>query len=121
MQIQHSIHNTHRIICQIMLCHRCFLDLNVGDQNTFRHGHEAELSIIFSLLCSSRLSSKIRSLNSVEITPVNGDSSSSPFDIKKTLGASSPGASAGKGSKLESALDKLGLGKRKVSSSVQST
>ena len=49
----------------------------------------------------------------MEITPVNGDSPNNPFDIKKTLGAASPGA-AGKGSKLESALDKLGLGKRKV-------
>ena len=60
-----------------------------------------------------RISTKIRGLNSVEITPVNGDSPNNPFDIKKTLGAASPGA-AGKGSKLESALDKLGLGKRKV-------
>ena len=78
------------------------------------------------LICPlfGRLPNKIRGLNSVEITPVNGDSSSgNPFDIKKAFPSSAvnPAASggaaaaAGKGSKLESALDKLGLGKRKVS------
>ena len=68
----------------------------------------------------------------MEITPVNGDATSgNSFDLKKSFGgtnspsssavaaaaaaAAAASAQAGKGSKLESALDKLGLGKRKVS------
>ena len=68
----------------------------------------------------------------MEITPVNGDATSgNSFDLKKSFGgatnspsssavaaaaaaAAAASAQAGKGSKLESALDKLGLGKRKV-------
>lgn len=47
----------------------------------------------------------------VEITPVNGDPNSEGTTSDKKA-TSSP--SAGKGSKLESALDRLGLNKRKV-------
>lgn len=48
----------------------------------------------------------------VEITPVNGDATKSSADF--AAAATTGDKAALKGSKLESALDKLGLGKRKV-------
>ena len=48
----------------------------------------------------------------VEIIPVNGDVENASSDAQKRVAAT---ASDGKGSKLESALDRLGFNKRKVS------
>ncbi len=66
-------------------------------------------------------SSAVKAPSGVEIIPVNGDVSSGNGSAaadaqKKNSGSavSSPDAGTGKGSKLESALDKLGFNKRKV-------
>ena len=69
------------------------------------------LWIFFNLLYFFRA---LKSRPGVEITPVNGDAPDSPTalgDLQKKGGAM-PGG--GKPSKLESALDRLGLSKRKV-------
>ena len=50
----------------------------------------------------------------VEIIPVNGDVENASADAQKRVAATAA-ASDGKGSKLESALDRLGFNKRKVS------
>ena len=67
---------------------------------------------MFFLFCIYRLT-KNRGLTGVEITPVNGDSAAETNSLIADLAsrkASKPG-----GSKLESALDKLGMNKRKLS------
>ena len=51
----------------------------------------------------------------VEIIPVNGDVESASSDVQKRAAAAAAAANDGKGSKLESALDRLGFNKRKVS------
>ena len=51
----------------------------------------------------------------VEIIPVNGDVENASADAQKRVAAAAAAASDGKGSKLESALDRLGFNKRKVS------
>ena len=57
----------------------------------------------------------------VEIIPVNGDVENASADAQKRVAAAAAAVAAaaangdGKGSKLESALDRLGFNKRKVS------
>ena len=56
---------------------------------------------------------KNRGLSGVEITPVNGDSEPTSSLIADMAQRKKP--AQGSGSKLESALDKLGMNKRKLS------
>ena len=79
---------------------------------TCRNSGEIAISNYFSFLFHSRLS-KLRTPG-LEITPVNGNPADNVLlglSAKKSLVGS---GSASKGSKLESALDRLGFQKRKV-------
>ena len=58
---------------------------------------------------------KNRGLSGVEITPVNGDSEPTSSLIADLQQRKKPAMGVGSGSKLESALDKLGMNKRKLS------
>ena len=54
-------------------------------------------------------------MSGVEITPVNGDSEPTSSLIADLQQRKKPAMGVGSGSKLESALDKLGMNKRKLS------
>jgi len=99
-------------------------------QQGHQGGHQGQ-SKIRQLLTSGTLNTKLtpvdeeedpiarltknRGLSGVEITPVNGDSEPTSSLIADLQQRKKPAMGVGSGSKLESALDKLGMNKRKLS------